>query len=125
MMPISHPSAAELCNAVGEFLKEEVVPIAVDDGVNYKLRVAMNALKIIERELQLGSSLRATEQKLLSDYLGYDGDVDSLNAALIAQINGDELTGRDDELLAVLAEITMAKMAIDNPRYSTYKKRQG
>lgn len=124
-MPISHPSAAELCSAVGEFLREEIAPIAVGGDVNYKLRVAMNALKIIERELELGRDLQAVEQKSLADYLGHDGDVGSLNVELVAQINTGELAGRDAELLAMLTKITMAKMAIDNPRYSTYKKCQG
>lgn len=46
------PSAAELVEAVFEFLAEEVLPSAPDHRAKFRTLVAMNALTIARRELE-------------------------------------------------------------------------
>ena len=53
------PDAAELVEAVFEFLAEEVLPNAPDHRAKFRTLVAMNALGIARRELELdGASSR-------------------------------------------------------------------
>jgi hypothetical protein len=46
------PDAAELVEAVFEFLAEEVLPNALDHRAKFRTLVAMNALGIARRELE-------------------------------------------------------------------------
>jgi hypothetical protein len=48
------PDAAELVEAVFEFLAEEVLPNAPDHRAKFRTLVAMNALGIARRELESG-----------------------------------------------------------------------
>jgi hypothetical protein len=45
------PTAAELCEAILEFLGGEVLPTATDHRLRFRKLVAMNALGIVHREL--------------------------------------------------------------------------
>ena len=49
--PPDRPNAAELVEAVFEFLAEEVLPNAPDHRAKFRTLVAMNALGIARREL--------------------------------------------------------------------------
>ena len=50
--PPDRPDAAELVEAVFEFLAEEVLPNAPDHRAKFRTLVAMNALAIVRRELE-------------------------------------------------------------------------
>ena len=50
-VPPDRPNAAELVEAVFEFLAEEVLPNAPDHRAKFRTLVAMNALGIARREL--------------------------------------------------------------------------
>lgn len=54
--PHDVPSAADLVAAVAEFLRGSVLD-AVEGELRYLLRVSINVLGIVERELLLGSDL--------------------------------------------------------------------
>ena len=51
-MTTDRPDAAELIEAVFEFLAEEVLPNAPDHRAKFRTLVAMNALGIARRELE-------------------------------------------------------------------------
>ena len=51
-MTSDRPNAAELIEAVFEFLAEEVLPNAPDHRAKFRTLVAMNALGIARRELE-------------------------------------------------------------------------
>ena len=55
--PFGRPTAAELVEAVREYLDE--VMERSEDGARFEARVARNALGIVERELRLGPALAA------------------------------------------------------------------
>jgi Domain of unknown function (DUF6285) len=50
--PPDRPDAAELVEAVFEFLADEVLPNATDHRAKFRTLVAMNALAIARRELE-------------------------------------------------------------------------
>ena len=54
-MPLSLPSAPDLLAVVREFLENDILPAAgLDDDKRFNVRVAVNLLATVERELRLG-----------------------------------------------------------------------
>jgi len=109
------PSAAELVDAVREFLERDVQG-AVDGRVAFHTRVAVNALGMVERELALGPDLDAAATQRLAGFLGRDDDVDALVAELASRIRAGGLDD-DPEALAVTRDLVRAKLEVANPRY--------
>ena len=122
-MSLSKPSVSQLCEALSEFIADELAPQISSSELSYKLKIALNILDIIAREAEQGPQFSVLEQGLLAEFLGTPGDTDELNARLSEQITVGQFDGKEGQLIAVLERITLSKMAIDNPRYSSYKKR--
>jgi hypothetical protein len=64
------PDAAELVEAVREFIETEVLPAVSDARLKFRLLVAANALTIAQRDLQIGDELLAEEVTLLEKLSG-------------------------------------------------------
>ena len=60
-MTQDRPNASELVAAVREFLERDVMA-ATEGRVNFHARVAVNVLKMVARELELGAGLAAAER---------------------------------------------------------------
>jgi hypothetical protein len=108
--PHDAPGAAELIAAVRGFLRDEVLP-AAQDQVRFHCLVAINALEMVEREIELGPVQAAAHRDRLAA-LGFDGD-----AELVAAIRAGRLDDRAPELRAALLESVRAKLAVANPSY--------
>jgi Domain of unknown function (DUF6285) len=93
------PTAAELVEAVAEFLAEEVLPTATDHRLKFRTLVALNALGIAARELAASNNLLLSHE-----------DVTELARRIRA---GDV----DDQTLPLLKEHVAAKLRISNPAY--------
>jgi len=120
-MAANRPTAAELLEAATEFLECEAMDAIAADNVKFKLRVAINVLRLIERELLCGPDNDARELDRLQALLGRtDGSLEYLNAELCERIRAGEFDDRLQQLLPCLEQSTLDKLAIDNPRYSTY-----
>jgi hypothetical protein len=104
------PTAAELAQAVREFLETEVMP-ATEGRLRFLARVAANAMAQIERELALGPDLARGHAARLAE-LGMRDD-----AQLCAAIRDGSLDERMDELLAVVRAGVVDKLRIANPRH--------
>jgi hypothetical protein len=104
------PTAAELVNAVREFLERDVFP-AVEGRVQFHTRVAMNALAMVERELDLGPSQAAQHARDLEAL----GVVDE--AELAAAIRSGALDDRMDDVGDVVRRTVRAKLEVANPKY--------
>jgi len=91
------PNAAELIEAVFEFLAGEVLPAADDHRLKFRTLVAMNALGIARRELE------APSNSLLQ---GSDRVAQSIREH-----------GADSALLPDLKAHVAAKLRISNPAY--------
>ncbi|MEN4479023.1 DUF6285 domain-containing protein [Mycolicibacterium cosmeticum] len=99
------PTAAELVAAVAEFLETEVRE-GTSGAVNFRARVAANALRIVERELlddTADLALNALEE------VGFDHE-----AALAAAIRSGA-TG--DEVLPALHALVAHRLAVAHPGY--------
>jgi hypothetical protein len=108
--PHDVPSAAQLVEAVREFLEKDVMA-ATDGRVKFHTRVAVNVLAMVERELGLGPAQAATHSADM-ERLGVTDE-----AELAAAIRDGSLDGRRAEVLEVLRRTVGAKLEVSNPRY--------
>ena len=115
------PTTAELVTAVREFLEEHALPNL--EGRNaFHARVAANALAIVARQLELGPEAEAAEQERLRALLGTQGTLDELNRELCRRIRSGDLAINDADLVAHLRTTTLDKVAVDQPKYSGYRR---
>ena len=112
MIPHDAPSAVDLVEAVREWLQRDVLA-ATDGRLQYHTRVAINALAIVERELELGAVQRAAHLDRL-ERLGVADD-----AALAAAIRSGDLDDRLDEVRNLVWHSVRDKLAVANPKYLT------
>jgi hypothetical protein len=114
------PTAAELVEAVREFLEKDVFP-ALEGRTQFHTRVAMNVLGIVQRELEESGRVDASERARLVALLrrsdASDASLLELNGELAAGIRDGSLAASREELLAHLRETLRDKLAIANPKY--------
>jgi hypothetical protein len=120
-MPSNRPTRDELLEAVVEFLEKRVMP-KLDKHTAFHTRVAVNALNIVRRELDLGPGLDAEELDRLKNLLGRDGALEELNAELCSRIHQGDLDHTNSELMEHLFLTTMGKVSVDQPIYSAYRR---
>jgi aminoglycoside phosphotransferase (APT) family kinase protein len=111
------PTAAELLEAVREFLEHDVMA-STDGRTAFHARVAMNALGIVERELVLGPSIDAPVLDALAALLERPGATPAeLVGDLAGRIRDGSLDDRRADVAGVVGDLVRAKLAIANPRY--------
>lgn len=115
-MAIDRPDAAELLEAVEEYLRDRALP-ALSGHAAFEARVAVNLLTIARRELDLGPALSGAETERMKRLLGRDGSPEDLEAALVDLIREGDLASRWDELMAHLRQTAEGKIRIANPKY--------
>lgn len=108
--PHDVPTAAQLVEAVREFLESDVMD-ATEGRVRFHTRVAVNALNMVQRELEVGAEQAAAHRAAL-EHLGVADE-----AALAAAIRNGDFDDRRAEVLEVLRATVEAKLAVANPRY--------
>jgi aminoglycoside phosphotransferase (APT) family kinase protein len=112
--PYGHPTARELLTAVREHITGEVMTgTAHDRPLQFRSRVAANAVSIVERQLQLGPG-QAIRHRRLFDHLGVAGV-----GELARQIRVGGWDARGEQLRPVLATLARDKLAIAEPRHLT------
>ena len=115
------PRATDFLDAVATFLREEVMP-QLTGRVAFHARVAANVLDIVRREVETGASAERREGERLAALLGDVGDPAALNAALCDAITQGRIATDDPALIAHLWATTLDTLAIDQPRYETYRR---
>jgi uncharacterized protein DUF6285 len=118
------PTPAELIKAVADFLRGELAP-QISGHAAFKLRVSINALDLVTRQLALAQASDATEAARLSQLLGIQGSLDELNLALADRIAKSEVDLQTPGLADHLWQTTMDKLAVDQPNYASYKRELG
>ena len=115
------PSAIELVEAVTEFIRNHAMP-QLQGHAAFHARVAANALDIVKRELEIGPDAATAEMTRLKTLLSKDGTLDELNRELCEKIEKGEVTLDTPGLREHLWETTLTKLAIDQPKYSGYRR---
>ena len=115
------PTPIELTRAVADFLKSEIAP-AITGHQAFKLRVAINMLDLVARQLALAEGSEAAEARRLAQLLGLDGSLLELNRVLTERIAKGEVDLATPGLSEHLWRTTMDKLAVDQPNYASYKR---
>ncbi len=117
----TRPTSGELVEAVQEMMQQTLLPALDDPSLVYQCRVSLNILQIVQRELAQGPEAEHEEAEGLQRLLGTDAELSAMRAELISRIRQGDFDDNTDDLLAHLKTVTMNRVAIDNPRYSTYR----
>ena len=118
------PTPNELITAVADFLRNEIAPVIKGHNA-FKLRVSINALDLVTRQLALESRSDAAESDRLSQLLGMQGSLRELNRVLADRIAKGEVDLQTPGLSEHLWQTTMDKLAVDQPNYAAYKRELG
>ncbi|HEX4865134.1 MAG TPA: DUF6285 domain-containing protein [Acidimicrobiales bacterium] len=103
------PTAAELVEAVVEFLEKDVAG-ELSGRRRFHLRVAVNALNIVLRQLELNDLLAEQAEQALSS-MGVASERELAEA-----IRAGQFDERDD-LPAALRLLVSARLQVNNPTY--------
>lgn len=108
--PHDVPSAAELVEAVREYLERDVMT-STEGRVQFHARVAVNVLNMVQRELEQGEEQARTHSQRLA----------SLGVASEQELSEAITSGRlDDRLVEVVAAVRTTvsdKLRVANPKY--------
>ncbi|HET9447412.1 MAG TPA: DUF6285 domain-containing protein [Steroidobacteraceae bacterium] len=118
------PTAAELLEAAAAFLREVAVP-QLSGHASFHARVAANALDIVKREIELRPAAERDEHARLTALLGTDGSLEELNCLLSRRIASGDVSLQTPGLAEHLWATTLAKVAIDQPTYASYRRETG
>lgn len=116
------PDAAELLAVIAQTLEREVMP-ALDRALEYRVRVAANLARIVERELALAPALLARERSLLESLVGPGENVLELNARLAARLRSGTTDAEFERRAhSLLVEVARGKLSIARPGYESYDR---
>lgn len=114
------PTAAELVAAVADFLEKKAMP-QLDAHTGFHAKVAVNALRIvqreIERELRGGADKDELARLRTLCHVDDGADLPALNRELCARIADGRLAVDDSPLRQHLMKSVLARLAVDNPKY--------
>jgi hypothetical protein len=118
------PTPIELTKAVADFLRDDIAPMMSGHHA-FKLRVAINILDLVTRQLKLEAEGNATETARLGRLLDMQGSLIELNRALADRIAKGQVDLTTPGLASHLWQTTMDKLAVDQPNYASYKRELG
>lgn len=118
------PTPIELTKAAADFLRNDITPL-ISGHQAFKLRVAVNILDLVTRQLTREEGSDAREVVRLRALLGVEGSVTDLNRALAERIAKGEVDLATPGLAEHLWATTMDKLAVDQPNYASYKRELG
>src|ERR1700691_3044609 len=115
------PTPEELIKAVADFLRNDIAPL-ISGHQAFKLRVSINALDLVTRQIALEQGSDAAETVRLSQLLAMQGSVDELNRVPADRIAEAEVDLQTPGLADHLWQTTMDKLAVDQPNYASYRR---
>lgn len=108
--PHDVPTAAQLVEAVREWIERDVAP-NVQGRLSFHSRVAVNVLAMVERELASGQGDAEIHAAAMTALAATD------DADLAARIRSGELDADLARVLTELEPVVRAKVEVANPRY--------
>jgi len=115
------PTPIELTATVADFLRNDIAPMISGHNA-FKLRVAINILDLVTRQLTQQEGSDAQEVERLSGLLGLRGSLMELNRVLAERIASREVDLGTPGLPEHLWQTTMDKLAVDQPNYASYRR---
>jgi hypothetical protein len=118
------PTPIELARAVADFLRNDVAP-GMSGHQAFKLRVAINILDLVARQLTLEHGSDGAEAARLAGLLELKGSLFELNRALAQRIADGKVDLATPGLPEHLWQTTLDKLAVDQPNYASYRRELG
>ena len=115
------PSVSQLVDAVRLFLAEAETELS--GRLAFHAKVAGNALAIVTREL--AASPEPAERAALTALTGQDGPTADLRHELCERLRDGRANAQTPGLVDSLYAAAVAQVAVDNPRYATFKRATG
>jgi hypothetical protein len=115
-MPASYPPAPDLLAVIREFLERDLLPDLRDDKW-FNMKVAINLLATVERELRLRPEADVEERKRLAALLGTDGTVEEQNQRLVDSIRSGALAADDPAVIDHVRRTLVDALRINNPKW--------
>jgi hypothetical protein len=115
-MPASKPDATALLDAAIDYLDRELSP-TLTGYHRFQLRVTLNVLAQVRRELALAPAHADAEQTRLVALLGHPGTRDELSRELAARIRAGDFALDDPALLEHLRLSLVEALRINNPKW--------
>jgi hypothetical protein len=117
-MPSSLPSAPDLLAVVREFLENNLLPaLGENDDKRFNLRVAINLLATVERELRLGPESDAAEAARLVLLVSEGSTIKEKNQLLAHAIRQGAIASNDPQLQDHLRRTLTDTLRINNPKW--------
>ena len=118
---IDAPHGDDMLDAVARLLRDTLIPQLPADTV-FQARVAANAIDLVAREIRLGAAAQTDATVRLKALLSLDASLPELEAELAQRIREGQVGADTPGLMDHLWATTLAKMAIDQPSYASYKR---
>jgi hypothetical protein len=115
-MPLSLSPAPDMLATIRDYLEKEILPTLSDDKW-FNVKVTVNMLATIERELRLGPAANEAERARLAALLDTPGTLEELNRALADAIRDGRIAPDDPRLLDHLRRTTADALRINNPQW--------
>jgi hypothetical protein len=115
-MPASKPAPTALLDAAIDYLERELLP-SLAGYHRFQLRVTVNVLAQVRRELVLAPGQADAERARLEALLGHAGERDELSRELAARIRSGDSSLEDPALLAHLRRSLVEALRINNPKW--------
>ena len=116
----AHPSASELLESVSHFLRDALLP-SLSGAQAFNLRISINAVDLVRRELAMQDAADEREQARLSSLLGGGPSLEAMQQTLCEKIASGAMTPDQPALRQHLRATAIDRLAIDQPSYSAYR----
>jgi hypothetical protein len=116
-----HPDGCAILDLVVAHLREKILP-HLPAHPAFETRVIISALELVRREFSLQPSSDRAEILRLEKLLGHGADLRSLNQSLCAAIAAGVIDLDTPGLMEHLRATALEKLAVDQPKYSTYQR---
>lgn len=110
------PKGERLLQAAVDYLESDLLP-SLDGYHRFQLRVCVNALRVVEREMVRIQALEQAENLRLQALLGTDGSLEQLNGDLFDQLASGALPLDTPGLVEHLRATLRDALSINNPSW--------
>ena len=114
----AYPTSAVMLDGVVQYLRSEALPAT---GGDFNMRVSINILELVARELRQQDDAEAREHQRLVSLIGA-GELEALRDAFCGGIADGSFDITDPKVAQHLRLTAMDRIAIDQPRYSAYRR---
>lgn len=116
---LAEPTAKQLIEATASYLEAQLPSLT--GRAAFHGRVAVNVLKIVARELDLGPAAAVRETEGLRKLIASDADLPALRADLCTRIRDGKITAQTIGLLDHLLTTVRDRVEIEQPQYGSMK----